>query len=416
MKRYSLQFAGCALATVLSATRILAADPLTESQSVKAAAITPNAAVVYWQAFAMMPSLNDEQKQKLDAAAKITTAPLTDDLKPIVLMFETSLREMHRARLITVCDWQLDDEAGPKLFMPHLQNTRDLSRAALLRARLQFAAGETDAAVADVIAVLKMARDCGVSPVVISMLVDVAIEKTAIEVLAAALPNLTPEQLDQLTTALKQLPPTASLAESLHWEANTWGAWIGRVLEAEAVKLNDPKAGAKVIAAIMKQLVGGDGVQPQVDDVERLRREEMLQSMSVADVREALRRMQTDYEELAKIAGLSSVEQSSRFAEFELQLTESRKLARQDDLLRYFSVSFLPSVGKVGEREEQLHVLRDLMKLAVQVQRHGPAALKSALLIGGAKVQYHKTESSFELRHQYPASDKAEVLTVGSNK
>ena len=62
------------------------------------AAASPNAAVIYWQAFAALPTLEGEQKTKYEAAIKSTTEPVTDDLQPIVARFDTALRELHRAR------------------------------------------------------------------------------------------------------------------------------------------------------------------------------------------------------------------------------------------------------------------------------------------------------------------------------
>ena len=71
----------------------------------------------------------------------------------------------------------------------------------------------------------------------------------------------------------------------------------------------------------------------------------------------------------------------------------------------------LPTSSRVYDRSVQLQIRRDLMELAVQVQRHGPDALKSASRI---KVEYRKTETGFELRS--PFGGKTEVLTVGATK
>jgi hypothetical protein len=93
------------------------------------------------------------------------------------------LHELHRARAVVPCDWQLDMAAGAGLILPHVDKAVELSRVALLRARQRFASGETDAALSDVLAVFKLARDCGSSPLVISMYVDSAIEESATDVL-----------------------------------------------------------------------------------------------------------------------------------------------------------------------------------------------------------------------------------------
>ena len=282
----------------MSLRSLSAADP-----PAGAAAASPNAAVIYWQAFAAMPTLEGEQKTKYEAAIKSTTEPVTDDLRPIVARFDTALRELHRARGVAACDWNLDYDAGPELLLPHLQKARDLSRTALLRARLRLAAGAADEAVADVVAVLKMARDCGGSPVLISLLVDIAMENMATEVLAANLPKLTPQQLDGLAAAWKTLPTTPSVADCMRLEGRLFGDWIERLLNTEAAKVNDPKAGGPILEAMFKRLLA-DGGSTDANDAEAAQRRKLLESATVADVRESLRLLRADYAELTKIAAL----------------------------------------------------------------------------------------------------------------
>ena len=55
----------------------------------------------------------------------------------------------------------------------------------------------SEPAVADVIAVLKLARDCGSSPLMVSLMVGGVIEKSATEVLEANLSRLAPQQRDR---------------------------------------------------------------------------------------------------------------------------------------------------------------------------------------------------------------------------
>jgi hypothetical protein len=55
------------------------------------------------------------------------------------------------------------------------------------------------------------------------------------------------------------------------------------------------------------------------------------------------------------------------------------------------------SGSSAGAREEELHLRRKLLALAVQVQRHGPEALQDAQKDGAAKVEYRKEKEGFEL-------------------
>jgi hypothetical protein len=100
----------------------------------------------------------------------------------------------------------------------HLGKARAISKAALLLARLEFEAGKTDEAVADVIAVLKLARDCGSSPLMVSVLVGGVIEKSATEVLEANLGRLEPHHGDQLAQSIEALPVTPSAEECIRHE------------------------------------------------------------------------------------------------------------------------------------------------------------------------------------------------------
>jgi hypothetical protein len=376
------------------------------------AAASPNAAVIYWQAFAAMPTFEGEQKTKYEAAIKTTAEPISDELRPIVARFDTALRELHRARGVAACDWNLDYDAGPELLLPHLQKARDLSRVALLRARLRFAAGAADEALGDVLAVLKMARDCGGNPLLVSLLVDIAIENMTTEILAANLPKLSPQQLDGLAAAWKTLPTTPSMADCVRLEGRLFGDWIERLLNTEAAKVNDPQAGGQVLEAMFQRLQAG-GSSTDANDAEAAQRRKLLESATVADVRESLRLLRADYAELTKIAALPPAERRARWAEFDVKLAAGRKSTKREDALRALSHLCLPAIAKVAGREDQLQVRRQLLLLAIQVQLHGPDAVKTATVSGHGPVKYHETDAGFELRCQPTSADKPDVLQVG---
>lgn len=407
--RLGLFLAGLMFTQTVSVRPLFAADPPADG-----GAASPNAAVIYWQAFAALPTLEGDQKAKYEAAIKSATEPVSDDLQPIVARFDTALRELHRARSVAVCDWNLNYDDGPRLLLPHLQKARELSRAALLRARLRFAAKSTDEAVADVVAVLKMARDCGSSPVLISLLVDIAIENVATEVLTANLASLAPRQLDSLAAALKTLPATPSVVDCMRLEGQIFGDWMERFINAEAAQLNDPQAGGKVLAALLEQMNGGS--PPDANEADAAQRRKRLESLTVADVRESLRRLRADYAESAKIAGLPPAERRGRWAAFESQLAETRKFAKREDVLRSLSHLLLPAIVKVADREDQFHVRRSLLTFAIQVQRHGPDAIHGAAVPNHGPVEYRQTAAGFELRCQPGSAENPEVLQVGTAK
>ena len=414
MKRTLLMLAGCGVVWTQLALPVRAAEPVVSVRAEVIAAARPNAAVIYWTAFSALPTITQEQREMMTAAAKTTLEPIPKDVRATLTQYEIALHEMHRAVQCEACDWQLDYAAGPHLLLPHLQHARDLAWAGLVRARVRFAAGENEAALNDVLAVLRMGRDCGRSPVIISMLVDVAVERLAIEMLAAHLSQLTPDQLSQLPQRLQALPQTATAAEGFRKESDMFGGWVGRRIEEEGAKLNDPKAGARILGVIQKEDLLGDDLTTGID-AEAKRRRELVQSLTLEELRSAVHRLQADYDELAKIVELPFAERGPKFAAFQAGLDQSRKLACRDDLVRYLSVQFIPSYKQVSLRMDELHVRRALLDLVIQVQLHGPEVLKSAP-IQGAIVEYHQTDADFELRYQIPGADKAETLKVPAKK
>jgi hypothetical protein len=383
-----------------------------EQQTATPTTSTPNAAVIYWQAFSCMPSLTSEQQKVFDQNAKSLATPLPADIEPILLNFNTALHELHRARSVATCDWMLDEAAGPRLLLPHLAKARQLSHASLLRARWRFANKETDAALDDVLDTLHLARSCGSRAFLISYLVDVAIEKNATDVLAANLHQFAPKQLEMLSVALTKLPVASKLEECVQREDHSFGGWLEQMLENEAKKLQDPAAGYALITAIYSALGTDFPPKHNPTDPQELRYAEILKTMTVQEVRDAVQRLRTDYDKLANIISIQKPETRTALENFEKELTQSKRDENRKIVAQHvFSAVLLPSILKVYDRSVQHDIRHELLKLAIEIQRRGPEALKAETKI---KVEYNPTASGFELRGTM--ADQSELITVGSVK
>ena len=210
-----------------AAGRPASADAIVQPAAAKA---SPNAAVIYWQAFAAMPKLAESDLKRFDDAAT-TSAKISKEVRSLLAQYDLALAELDRAAKESACDWKLDYSQGVAMRLPHLAKARELSKAALLRARLRFAANETAAALTDVWATMKLARDVGQSPVLISLLVDTAIEASASETLALHSPKLTGEELDAMAKRIIELPATSTAAECIAMEGNSFADWFEQPCE-----------------------------------------------------------------------------------------------------------------------------------------------------------------------------------------
>ena len=371
-----------------------------------------NAALIYWQAFAVMPTLTEGERTAFDAAVKDPQTKVTPELTPVVSRFRNALREMHRGTKAATCDWGLDYDEGPNLLLPHLQKARELSRAAILRSRLRFSTGDVDGAVDDVLATFILGRHCGRSPVVIGVLVNIAIEKVAIDVLAEHLPMLSLRQLDSVSKALANLPPMASLEECMKTEGESFCDWIERTLDAEDQKLKDPTAGIKLLKALHEVGIGEKPAgNASATDEEKIR-EEILKTMTVADVRTSLKRLRSDYQTLESIAKADPAERLKHWTAFDAQLFEDKRMTKLEDRLRCLSTDLLPTFGRVLTRYEQQRIRRELLNLAIAVQRTGPDAVKSSKEFAPGKLTYTKSAAGFVLSY-VESPDSTESLTVG---
>ncbi|MFO0537422.1 MAG: hypothetical protein ACK524_22315 [Planctomyces sp.] len=367
----------------------------------------PNAAGIYWLAFAAMPVLEDAEREAVESAAGDIRQPVSELLKRVVGRYDVSLRELQRARTVVPCDWQLDGEAGPALLMTHLQKARDLSRVALLRSRLRFETGEVAGALADLLAVFKLGRDCAVSPWIVAALVDAAIEERAGEVLALHLPGLSQAQVEDVMSELRRLPAGWSGIEVLEAEGTNFSGWVERWVTAEAARLGAAATGGGLLAAFAQEfdvVLGVEGESAEVKSERAL----MLQSLTVADVQGALGQMRRDQQELVRLAGLSAAERMQPLQQLTERLESARSLRTKADAMLCFSQMLLPSAIRVIDRLEQVQLRRQLLQEALRVQRHGEAALQP---IGGVKVEYRRTAGGFEL--SFPHAGGVESIVVG---
>src|SRR5437868_13235157 len=116
--------------------------------------LAANAALKYWQAFALLPTLDKDQEKLLGEWDKI---PLDAAALKLIRTSDTSRKYLHRAARLPRCDWSLDYEDGINLYLPHLGKAITLARLAALHARHELAQGHFQAGVDDATALLVLA-------------------------------------------------------------------------------------------------------------------------------------------------------------------------------------------------------------------------------------------------------------------
>jgi hypothetical protein len=355
---------------------------------VHSADLPANAAVQYWTAFGLMPSLDKDQEKVLHEWDKV---PLDAAAVKLIDQSKNSLKYLHRGAKIEPCDWGLNYEDGIGLLLPHAGKARTLAQLAALRARHEFETGDTKAGLADVAAMFRLARHVENEPIMILQLVGYAIEGLAVHAAAPYLPAAKADLAD-LTAVLDRLPPGASVADMLKRENQSFLGWTIR--ELKAAEKAKPGGWARVWKEITG--TGGEGEQPGA---------EALKAVQSFD--EAIKQCEgliPMYEELAKLSELPPKEFDAKYPEFVKKAQAANALAR----------AVLPAVDKMMARKRQTETRLAMLKAAIAVVRGGPDAVKDHKdPFGDGPFEYQATDGGFELRSKLTYKDQPVTLAVG---
>jgi hypothetical protein len=375
---------------------------------------TPNAAVIYWQAFSAMPELTEEESKLYGEAVAGKVAASAPELQPILARYTTALAEMYRAGTVKPCDWNLDINAGPGLLLPHLQKARDLARAATLRAGARFENGQVDEAIDDVFATLAMGRAGDANPTLISLLVDYAIERLATDALAQNLGKLDPAQLDRVTDMLASLPAAATIEECMRWEERIFVDWFDQKVKAAIAESGDKAASAesgdkqggyKLLEKICVDL--GMEFPPKTGDGDGKGGEasQWLRDITPQEIIGSIGQLRADYRQIRELLN-DEQGRADAIAKFEADL-KSRSQTESDSERRkyYFSGLALPSLTSVCKRIDERNERLRLLGLAIEYRRGGDKGLE-----GADGIDFEKFEDGFQIRSR--RVDGAQV-TVG---
>ena len=346
-----------------------------------------NAALKYWQAFGQLPKLDQEQEKILIEWNK---APLDGATHRLIDAGKDSLTYLQRGSKLARCYWAMDYDDGINMLMPHLEKARTLSRLACLRARDEFERGNVPAALDDIGAVFVLGRHVGVDPIMISILVDFAIEQSAIDAVAPYLPKLSAQELKTLAMRVDALPSAATFPQSLLTEKEFFVGWLIKRIKAaeeqkkgawldeirwffntdkesrETIKALDPKSPAKLIALL-------EGLSPY-------------------------------YQQIDKMLASPGDDFAARWAAF-------RAKAKAENPLAGLA---LPALDKVVAAEDRAKARLALFKAAIAVAQSGPDALKNYPdPFGKGPFEYRALPQGFELKSKLIYKDEPVTLTAG---
>jgi hypothetical protein len=201
--------------TTMNLTMVAAAGVLLACFGpVNRAALPPdpnNAALLYYQAFLVIPHPDDRAVTDLVAGVANGTAAPNDAVKEYVKKCGNAIDYAVAASNLPRCDWGLAYSRGFSALMPHLGQARSLARLVLADARILSAEGNYRPALERCLTVYKLAGHLG-DNVLISVLVSAAVSTQANKGVTAVLDRM-PADAGTLTWLKGQLAtaPVATL-------------------------------------------------------------------------------------------------------------------------------------------------------------------------------------------------------------
>jgi hypothetical protein len=344
-----------------------------------------NAALRYWQAFAQLPKFTDAQEHKL--RDEYLTMPLDAHARDLVARSDYAFRMMHRAAAMPRCAWGLSLDEGIELLLPHAQAARTLATLACLRARIRFAEGRNEDAVADILDAMTVGRHVSVDGSLITVLVNYAIERQASETLALDLSRLDAQAIRNLKTRLVALPPPGSPARALVSFEEKAGLdwWIRKIQE------DKDKEG---LLAFLGAYCSRHGDSPEQG---RERGRAFLEECGGTweDVVKMAEETRPCYSMAAKMLELPLDACEKQFED------EARKRAGNP----VFKLLF-PPVPHLRLSQARADVHRALLAAALDVQLDDPDALKSHPdPAAGGPFELVTFEGGFELRSKFKPKD-----------
>jgi hypothetical protein len=360
------------------------------------AQLEANAAPIYWQAFAAMPKMSKEETALL---AMKPGDPLDKAAaEKLVAKLENSLALLNAAAAISKCDWEVNLAEGPSLQLPYVSKAVELAKAARLRARLRLLEGYPGAAVSDLVASQRLARAAGQPGLFINLLVQISIERAAIQTVAAHFGKFDKAALQQLAAATADYDRKPSIKHAIEIEKQCYGGWMRRQVEQSKAK-HETLAQAPWIAEFITPMANnGANPTPPTD--------ELVQALggNWEGFESQLSAWEKDYDELARILGLTHAEVEPALAEFYKRLQE-----KKGPLL---SSPALPAMGASYNRKAQLLAERSMLATAIQMQLEGRSkALKSRDPFGDGPFEVSETASGIELKSKLIADKKPVTLT-----
>ena len=194
-----------------------------------------NPALLYHQGFALRPELSQQDHDYL-FTNEWRGRVLDERFGKLISGFDNSFKLFRRAAKAQVpCDWGADLTDGPEAMLPGLAKAKLAAQTARLRAMWHLQNGKPDETRDDLLAAFALGRQLSTDRVLISTLVQFAIENIVASIIAENFYQLPPQTLAQLAEGMESAPREGLVADCINIENTSFsGYFVRKIAEYRA--------------------------------------------------------------------------------------------------------------------------------------------------------------------------------------
>ncbi len=363
-----------------------------------------NPALLYYQAYLVAPDPLPQAEWDYLSSYEGRSQPLPARYDGVLGGYDNQFRLVRRAASATApCDWGTDLSAGPATLLPQLAPAKAVMVATRLRLAWHLQHGRQAEACDELLAAIALARNLPRNGLLISVLVQGALESIASSMVAENFGRLSSEALQELAAGLEAMPPRGTVAGCVPGEKALSQDWMLRRIN-ELQRAN-PGEDAKVMAGIRElfapvfDVLVKRWLKEKAEEAGWWERLVQAAGGTSEGVAELIRDMEPFNQKLAAVMALP-------YGEYQEQIKQLKAETQQ-------SSNPLPTLGLIfwensRDKEFKAQVNVAMMRAALEYKLHGQAGLQSVAdpcgqgPFGFRRFIFEGVDRGFELKSACP--------------
>jgi hypothetical protein len=355
-----------------------------------------NPALIYYKAFAVVPELSEAEHDYLfkgDWRGK----QLDNHFGELIAKYDNEFKLFRKAASAKApCDWGIDLSEGPEVLMPGLAKAKFATQVMRLRALWFLQNNNESDAINDLLSTFVLARQVSRDGVLISALVQIAMENITCNFIAENFGRFSDEGLKAIVEGMQNSPRRGTLRECLPTERAGFRDWFINKIEVYKARNNGDEAGT--IAEIRRLYLANMSSEGE-NDPGFVDRWLSATGGTSEGILSSLRDLDAYYDEADRILQLP-------FEQFETAAKAFHQKIESDP--RLIAGKLLPYIEKCGVKDFGGVVKLAMVRAAVEYKINGEAGFQSIVdPVGGQPFGFERVglngiDRGFQLKSKLP--------------